>query len=273
MKRIIACLTQKNYLLRLESFCQEEKISLTIIDMPEEMNEDPYIVIITDNKDYIDRFARNQKICLISNDRPLNSSLFNIKENFTNTHLRMLIDNIYHGALITNYSPSLMPYVFQKQYTISNDFYNIDRIVYAMTAEFVVFFKFFELEKIRVGISEMLTNSMEHGNLGITSDEKFKATEEGTYYDLLSKRLQDPEVANKKTNVIIQYKSDTLTITIKDEGKGFDTTKLPDPTDAEHLLKLHGRGIFITKMYFNEIKYNDKGNEVTLVKVLPPLSN
>ena len=138
-----------------------------------------------------------------------------------------------------------------------------------MTAEFVLFFKFSELEKMRVGISEMLTNSIEHGNLEITADEKFKATEAGTYYDLLNERLNDKKLAERTTHINIDLRDNTLTVKITDQGKGFDTTKLPDPTDTEHLLKLHGRGIFITRMYFSEIKYNQKGNEVTLIKRLP----
>ena len=162
-----------------------------------------------------------------------------------------------------------MPYVFHKEYTISNDFFNIDRLVYAMTAEFVLFFKFSELEKMRVGISEMLTNSIEHGNLEITAEEKFKATEEGTYYKLLNERLSNKELAERTTHINIDLRDNTLTVTITDQGNGFDTTKFPDPTDTEHLLKLHGRGIFITRMYFSEIKYNKKGNEVTLIKRLP----
>ena len=137
-----------------------------------------------------------------------------------------------------------------------------------MTAEFVLFFKFYELEKIRVGISEMLTNSIEHGNLEITADEKFKATEAGTYYDLLNERLNNKKFAERTTHINIDLRDNTLMVTITDQGKGFDTTKLPDPTDTEHLLKLHGRGIFITRMYFSEIKYNQKGNEVTLIKRL-----
>ena len=51
-------------------------------------------------------------------------------------------------------------------------------------------------------------------------------------------------------------KDKVLTVTITDQGNGFDTSKLPDPTDEEHILKLHGRGIFITKMYFSKIGSN-----------------
>lgn len=269
MKRIIACVKDNEYLLRLKSFCQEEKLGLTTISSIKDIDEEPYIVIITDEKELFSKEnIDNSRICFITNDK-MENGVYSLKENFTHAHLRMLIDVIYHGILLSNYAPSLKPYVFHKEYIISNDFYNIDRLVYAMTAELIIFFKFFELEKIRVGISEMLTNSIEHGNLGITADEKFKATEEGTYYELLNTRLNDPEISKKKTHINIDYRDRKLTVKIKDEGKGFDTSKLPDPTDSEHLLKLHGRGIFITRMYFTEIKYNSIGNEVTLIKDVP----
>ncbi len=75
-------------------------------------------------------------------------------------------------------------------------------------------------------------------------------------------------MAERTTHINIDIRDNILTVTITDQGKGFDTTKLPDPTDKECLLKLHGRGIFITRMYFSKIKYNEKGNEVTLIKIL-----
>lgn len=268
MKRILVNIENETYLERLESFCIEEKIALKHISSPEDVDEEPFIVIITDKKDEVDGYNGKGRVCVITNEKPI-SHIYCLKENFTSTHLRMLVDTIFHGMLLTNYYPSLMPYDFHKEYTISNDFFNIDRIVYAMTADFVLFFKFSDLEKLRVGISEMLTNSIEHGNLGITAEEKFKATEEGTYYELLNERLSDPVLSKRTTHINIDLKDKVLKVTITDQGKGFDTSKLPDPTDAEHLLKLHGRGIFITKMYFSKIEYNDKGNQVTLIKELP----
>ena len=267
MKRIIVCIKNKAFLERLESFCQEEKIAIHVISSLEELDSEPFIVIITDQKDLAEAFSTAGKTCVITNDKMPNH-VNCLKECFNHIHLRLLVDIILHGALLTNYYTALMPNVFHKEYTISNDFFNIDRLVYAMTAEFLLFFKCSELEKMRVGISEMLTNSIEHGNLEITADEKFKATEEGTYYDLLNERLSNKTMAERTTHINIDIRDNILTVTITDQGKGFDTTKLPDPTDKECLLKLHGRGIFITRMYFSKIKYNEKGNEVTLIKIL-----
>lgn len=221
MKRIIVCIQNKDFLEQIKSFCQEEKIAIHTITSPEGLDGEPFIVIITDQKGLAEAFSTAGKTCVITNNKMLNN-VYCLKESFNHTHLRLLVDIIFHGALLTNYYPSLMPYVFHKEYTISNDFFNIDRLVYAMTAEFVLFFKFSELEKMRVGISEMLTNSIEHGNLEITADEKFKATEEGTYYDLLNERLSNKKLAERTTYINIDLRDNTLTVTIADQGKGFE---------------------------------------------------
>ncbi len=47
-----------------------------------------------------------------------------------------------------------------------------------------------------------------------------------------------------------------LKITIKDEGKGFDPTKVPDPTEPENLLKDSGRGLYLMRTYMDELDYN-----------------
>ena len=59
--------------------------------------------------------------------------------------------------------------------------------------------------------------------------------------------------------------SERFEITIRDEGDGFDWQSLP-AVAAENLFAFSGRGIFLTKIYFDEVRYNEQGNEVTLVK-------
>jgi len=53
-----------------------------------------------------------------------------------------------------------------------------------------------------------------------------------------------------------QIEDSKLLIKIKDEGKGFDPTTLPDPTQPENLLKDSGRGVFLMKVYMDDVKYN-----------------
>ncbi len=57
-----------------------------------------------------------------------------------------------------------------------------------------------------------------------------------------------------------------LKITIKDEGKGFDPTIVPDPTEPENLLKDSGRGLYLMRTYMDDLEYNltPEGTETIL---------
>lgn len=268
MKKVIASFANEEYFPRMNDFCEQEKMVLVKVEPGRKIEENNVVFFITDEKERVREANLNGiPICVISEEKP-GTYWFSLKPSFKITNLRVLLDVIYYGYGLGNYSSSIMHSVFTKEYIISNDYFNIDRIVYAMTAELTMFFSFADTQKIRVGISEMITNAIEHGNLGITADEKMISTENGTYYELLAQRMKDPKISKKRTFVTIDYRDERLKIVVKDQGKGFDTSKLPDPTDTERLLRLHGRGIFITKIYFSEILFNKKGNQVTLIKKL-----
>ena len=57
-----------------------------------------------------------------------------------------------------------------------------------------------------------------------------------------------------------------LKVQITDEGTGFNPENLPDPTDPENLLKPHGRGVMMMKLFLDEVTWNEQGNSVTLIK-------
>jgi len=58
-----------------------------------------------------------------------------------------------------------------------------------------------------------------------------------------------------------------LTIRVKDQGKGFDPSKIPDPTETDNLLKDSGRGIYLMRVYMDDLKFNvtPEGCETILV--------
>ena len=57
-----------------------------------------------------------------------------------------------------------------------------------------------------------------------------------------------------------------LVVKVKDEGEGFDPGKIPDPTEPENLLKDSGRGVYLMRVYMDNIEYNrtDSGTETIL---------
>jgi len=61
---------------------------------------------------------------------------------------------------------------------------------------------------------------------------------------------------NKLVTVDVQVAKTKIIIKITDEGKGFDPSKIPDPTHPENLLKDSGRGVYLMRVYMDELNYN-----------------
>ena len=64
----------------------------------------------------------------------------------------------------------------------------------------------------------------------------------------------------------LQASCDSATFVISDEGPGFDAAALRDPTDPENLEKAGGRGLLLINAFMDEVRHNDMGNEITMVK-------
>ena len=90
----------------------------------------------------------------------------------------------------------------------------------------------------RVGLTEALTNAMLYGNAHDQS---------------------------KSVRVEVTFENGRLEARITDQGRGFDPSTIPDPTEPENILKSGGRGVFLMRQLLDEVRYNDQGNQVTLV--------
>jgi serine/threonine-protein kinase RsbW len=70
----------------------------------------------------------------------------------------------------------------------------------------------------------------------------------------------------KLVKIYVEVENSTLTIRIKDEGIGFDPSLVPDPTNPENLLKDSGRGLYLMRVYMDEMNINvtPEGTETIL---------
>lgn len=114
--------------------------------------------------------------------------------------------------------------------------------------------------------SEVVMNAYEHGNLGITSDEKHQIIANNTYDDVL---LEREENCNKKISVrIIDCKApkyNYVVIGIRDEGIGY-------PEDVFGLnvniaTKFNGKGLKIVSYYTDDFFFSEDRKEIFIVKI------
>lgn len=107
-----------------------------------------------------------------------------------------------------------------------------------------------EVGFLKIAVNEAIANAMKHGN------------------------KNDPE---KSVYVHLEINEKTIAVTIRDQGEGFDSNTVPDPTKPENLKKTSGRGVLIMKNYFDKDKVTFKiiksedgtetlGTEVKMIK-------
>ena len=123
-------------------------------------------------------------------------------------------------------------------------------------------------QDVRLGLNELLINAVEHGNLGITYEEKTAAMERGS--DVLTAlrdaRLTDAVMGKRRVSVDFGLGEHVCEWVISDEGDGFDWRAVPDPLDEDNLLKPLGRGMFLCRFLFDEMEYEGPGNIVRVRK-------
>ena len=99
-----------------------------------------------------------------------------------------------------------------------------------------------DLYRVGIAIRECMVNAVVHGNR----------------YN-----------SRKKVHLKVERTADRLTIVVGDEGDGFDPKAVPDPLDAENLLRGSGRGVMLMQSFMDEFQISQRqpqGTEVKMVK-------
>lgn len=98
-----------------------------------------------------------------------------------------------------------------------------------------------EVMKIAMAVREAAVNAVLHGN------------------------GYDP---GKKVTLAFERTARDLVITVRDQGKGLDLSRVPDPLAPENLMKTSGRGIFLIRSFMDvvEIHPSQTGTELRMIK-------
>lgn len=118
--------------------------------------------------------------------------------------------------------------------------------------------------RIGIAINEAVINAIYHGNLELSSDLREGS---GKQFEVLAEqRRQSEPYAQRRITVSSRVSQTEAVIAVRDEGPGFDRSLVPDPTDPSNLEKLSGRGLLLIQTFLDEVRFNSRGNEITMVK-------
>jgi DNA-binding response OmpR family regulator len=126
-----------------------------------------------------------------------------------------------------------------------------------------------EPDKVVLGLSELMTNAVEHGNLGITYEEKTRLLAQEAWHAEVARRLELPAYRERKATVEFERGEAELRFRIRDQGSGF---RWGDYVEfrPERAFDSHGRGIAISlQVSFDRLDYVEPGNEVIAVRREP----
>lgn len=109
-------------------------------------------------------------------------------------------------------------------------------------------------------ISELLANAVEHGNAGLTYDEKTQLISKNQLAAEVERRLALPENRNKYVQVTLKRTDEAFSVRVQDMGKGFDFQKFLQFDDSR-VFDNHGRGIAILNALF-PVQFLENGSKV-----------
>ncbi len=126
-----------------------------------------------------------------------------------------------------------------------------------------------DLVRVGVAVEHALLNAMYRGNLqlgpSVTPPHRAIVYDDATT-DLIETRKTTAPYKDRRVYVEATASKDEIRVVVRDQGKGFNTADLPSRDDSQVLDTETGRGLVLMRSFTDELKFNEEGNEVTLVK-------
>jgi len=122
-----------------------------------------------------------------------------------------------------------------------------------------------EPDKVAMGLSELMINAVEHGNLNIGYDEKSELRKTDQWESEIEKRLALPEYKDVFASIDVANDDNSVTFTIIDQGDGFEWDEFME-FNTSRVMDNHGRGIAMAnQLYFSSLEYGGNGNTVKVM--------
>lgn len=119
-----------------------------------------------------------------------------------------------------------------------------------------------EPARVVLGLSELMLNAVEHGNLAIGYDRKSVLLEDGSLESEIDRLLKSAEFSGRRAEVLVRRGDGELSFQIRDQGAGFNWQAYLEMS-PERAFDTHGRGIAMSRLIsFERVEYRGCGNEV-----------
>jgi CRP-like cAMP-binding protein len=120
--------------------------------------------------------------------------------------------------------------------------------------------------KLQMALSELVLNGIEHGNCGISREDRDRHLESGgNLLELINERNQDKEIRKKRVLLEWILSEQESRFVIHDDGEGFDVSAYKASLQNVNSENLKGRGILLSRVVSDRILFNKTGNQVTLI--------
>ncbi|MFW6170402.1 MAG: response regulator [Planctomycetota bacterium] len=118
-----------------------------------------------------------------------------------------------------------------------------------------------------IALEEAMLNAILAGNLEMQPEEVQTARQhlrQGQHWGLVESRRQSSPFAQRTAWVRVNISPKQATFVIRDQGRGFDISEVPEKAHPEHLEHRNGRGLVLMKNFMDEVQFSPQGNEVTM---------
>jgi len=126
-----------------------------------------------------------------------------------------------------------------------------------------------QLVRLGVAIEHAVVNAMYRGNLELSREQTPSDREiiyDDATNDLITERQSSSPYQDRKVTFEAIVTEQEVRIIVRDQGPGFDTSMVPTPGHGERLDREQGRGLMMMSSFVDELRFNEQGNEVTMIK-------
>ncbi len=148
------------------------------------------------------------------------------------------------------------------EFRLLNDLELIDPLIEMIQQVGIGHGVFDSRDRVQMGVAleAAINNAMVRGNLEMARKDTPVAT-----VAMVEHRSNEAPYLARRVLFKAIISPVEATFVIEDEGRGFDTSKIPNAETAEAIAAGIGRGLVLMKSFMDEVSFNDRGNQVTLV--------